>query len=116
MTTTPYAAFAGAALVVALGLTACTQQVEPATPSAGAASGAAAAVANVSDVDINEHVKTALLRSEMLKGTDITVLTTQGDVSLTGTLRSQAQVDEAIRIARAAEGIHAVHDHLTVKK
>jgi hyperosmotically inducible periplasmic protein len=115
MTATPHTALAGAALLLALGLAGCSKPSEPAKASVDAASSAAAAVANVSDIDITQHVKTALLRSDVLKGRDITVLTTKGDVSLTGTLSSQAQVDEAIRIARAAEGIHAVHDHLTIK-
>lgn len=55
-------------------------------------------------------------QTESLKGTDITVVTLKGDVRLTGVLDSQAQIDEALRIARAAEGAHTIHDELTVKK
>jgi len=47
---------------------------------------------------------------------DITVVTTKGDVRLTGILDSQAQIDEAIRIARAVNGVHAIHHELTIKK
>jgi osmotically-inducible protein OsmY len=75
-----------------------------------------ASVANVSDIDVTEHVTTALRRSEVLKGFDINVVTLKGDVRLTGMLDSQAQVDEAIMIARASEGTHAIHDELTLKK
>ena len=75
-----------------------------------------ASVANVSDIDVTEHVKTALLQSKVLKGFDINVVTLKGDVRLIGVLDSQAQVDEAIKIARASDGTHAIHDELTIKK
>ena len=82
----------------------------PAVPAAPVATG------NVSDVDISEHVKTALLQNDMLKGANITVVTLKGDVRLTGMLDSQAQVDEALKVARASDGAHTIHDELTVKK
>jgi hyperosmotically inducible periplasmic protein len=74
------------------------------------------AVGNVSDIDVTEHVKTALLQNDLLKGFDITVVTLKGDVRLTGRLDSQAQIDEAIKIARASDGAHTIHDELTIKK
>ncbi|NNM51959.1 MAG: BON domain-containing protein [Pseudomonadales bacterium] len=67
-------------------------------------------------MDVTHHVKTALIQNESLKGYDITVVTSNGDVRLTGILNNQAQIDEAIKIARASEGVHAVHDELTLKK
>jgi osmotically-inducible protein OsmY len=77
---------------------------------------ASAAVVNVSDVDVTEHVKTALHQSESLKGFDINVVTLKGDVRLIGMLDDQAQIDEALRIARASDGAHTIHDELTIKK
>jgi osmotically-inducible protein OsmY len=71
---------------------------------------------NVSDLDVTEHVKTALQQNDALKGFDIGVVTLKGDVRLTGVVSSQAQIDEAIKIARAADGAHTVHDELTIKK
>jgi len=47
---------------------------------------------------------------------DIGVVTLQGDVRLTGIVTEQSQIDEALRIARAAVGAHSVHDELTLKK
>jgi len=70
---------------------------------------------NVLDRDVTEHVKTALQSSPTLKGFDIQVQTLQGDVRLTGVLDSQEQVVEALRIARASEGAHSIHDELTLK-
>ena len=69
---------------------------------------------NVSDVDVSEHVKTALLQAESLKGMDITVVTTKGDVRLTGIVKSRTQIDQAVRIARAVEGAHSIHNELTI--
>jgi hyperosmotically inducible protein len=74
------------------------------------------AVPNVSDGDITQHVMTALNQSESLRGVDIQVATMNGDVRLTGVVDNQGQIDEALRIARVAEGSHSVHDELTLKK
>lgn len=71
---------------------------------------------NVPDIEVTNHVKTALLSSEPLKNKDITVLTLNGDVKLIGVLDNQTQINEAIRIARASEGAHTIHDELTIKK
>ena len=78
--------------------------------------GAAPATVNISDGDVSEQVNTALLRTDSLKGMDIAVVTTNGDVRLTGMLDSQAQIDEAIRIARAVNGVHSIHHELTIKQ
>ncbi len=99
------------ALAAALVVGACSKQPAP----SAAAPTVPAAGANVSDIDVTEHVKTALRQNESLKGFDISVETLKGDVRLSGMLDSRAQIDEAIRIARAAEGAHAIHDELTVK-
>lgn len=102
-----------AAMALALvGLGACGKPREPTAVGPPATS----ATANVPDLDVTEHVKTALNQTESLKGTDITVVTLKGDVRLMGVLDSQFQIDEALRIARAAEGAHTIHDELTLKK
>ena len=103
---------AAAAALVALATAGCSKPpvVAEVAPAAASAS------ANVSDVDITEHVKTALQQADSLKGANITVATVKGDVRLTGIVDSQAQIDDALKIARASEGTHAIHDELTVKK
>jgi hyperosmotically inducible protein len=103
---------AAAAVLLAIAVGACSKgpEVSTANPAAIPAS------ANVSDIDVTEHVKTALHQAELLRGVDITVVTLKGDVRLTGVLDSQAQIDDAIRIARAAEGAHTIHDELTLRK
>ena len=106
------ASICAALLAATLLASGCGKPPEASTPSPTAAT----TTGNVSDIDVTEHVKTALRQSDILKGFDITVVTTNGDVRLNGVLDSQAQVDEAIKIARASDGTHAIHDELTVKK
>jgi osmotically-inducible protein OsmY len=107
-----YLLFTATSLMAVLGLASCNQ-----TPEAVVAAPAASqAGANVSDIDVTEHVKTALRQSDVLKTFDITVVTLKGDVRLNGMLDSQAQIDEALRITHAADGAHSIHDELTIRK
>jgi osmotically-inducible protein OsmY len=87
------------------------------TPDATATTPAAqAVVAKVPDIDVTEHVTTALHQKGLGKGLDLKVGTLNGEVRLDGMLDNQAQVDEAVRIARASDGVHTVHNHLTIRK
>lgn len=104
------------AVAATLALGACSKTAETGSAAAPELPPTAAGTVNVSDLDVTEHVKTALQRDDALKGFDITVITLKGDVRLIGVLDSQAQIDEVIRIARAAEGAHSIHDELTLKK
>jgi len=91
-------------------LSGCGKAPEATAPATATAAG------NVADIDVTTNVKTALLQDAALKGFDISVVTLKGDVRLIGVLDNQAQVDTAIKLARAAEGAHTIHDELTVKK
>jgi hyperosmotically inducible protein len=109
------------AMAAMLTITACNQAPQvaervSAPPPPALTAPTAAPLANVADIDVTEHVRMALAGSEALKGFNIDVITLKGDVRLIGVLRSQAQIDEAIRIARASDGAHSVHDELTIKK
>jgi hyperosmotically inducible protein len=101
-----------ASLALSTVLGGCSKPPEPvvSTPAP------APMVGNVTDNDVTANVKTALQQNDSLKAFDIGVVTLKGDVRLSGMLDSQAQIDEALRIARAADGAHAVHDELTIKK
>ncbi len=100
------------ALAAALVTNACSKPPE----ATAALPAAPPVVANVSDIDVTEHVKTALQQNDALKGYDIAVKTTNGDVRLSGMVDTREQINAAIQIARASEGAHAVHDELTIKK
>jgi osmotically-inducible protein OsmY len=103
---------AAAAVFVATVLGGCSEPPEVTTPTLPASS----AAVNVPDIDVTTNVKSALLQTESLKGVDITVVTLKGDVRLTGTVDNQTQIDDAIRVARAADGAHTIHDELTITK
>jgi hyperosmotically inducible protein len=113
-----------AAMTVLLAAAGCSRpaQESAASPAASAAAqastGASAAgpVVNVSDMDVTGNVTRALHGTESLQGQVITVATYKGEVRLSGTLDSQLQVDDALRIARAADGAHVVHDDFTLRK
>lgn len=105
-----------ATIVVTTALSGCTKTPEAsvaapvtATPAGSISDG------NVSDGDVTTRVTTALHQQASLKSADIAVETKKGDVRLTGALDSQAQIDEAISIARAVDGAHSIHDELTLK-
>ena len=104
--------FVAAALAAASLLSGCNKlpNTAPPLPTTSTAGG------NVSDIDVTEHVKTALVRSESLKRFDISVVTLKGDVRLIGTVDNQTQIDEAVNIARNSEGAHAIHNELNIKK
>lgn len=102
---------AAVAIASVSGLGACSEPVPP--PQVR--SEAPAVPAQVADNDVSEHVKTAIQQNDLLKAANISVVTVNGDVRLTGVLDTQVQIDEARRIARAAEGAHSIHDELTLK-
>ncbi len=93
-------------------LVACSEPVETTTVQAPVAT----AIDNVVDGEVTTHIKTALVSEPSLAGLDIAVVTTKGDVRLTGVVQNQTQIETVVRIARAAEGAHTIHDELTVKQ
>ena len=105
-----------AATAAAGTVTGCSKPAAPADAVVAAPASNAASVMDLADVDVTTKVKTALLNEPTLKSFDIAVTTTQGDVRLNGMVDSQAQVDTALKLARAAEGVHTLHDELSVRK
>ena len=62
----------------------------------------------VSDTWITTKVKSTLLTTDGVAGTDINVSTTNGVVTLAGVLDSQAAVDRAVQVTREIEGVVSV--------
>jgi osmotically-inducible protein OsmY len=86
------------------------------SPETVGATGSQDSAVEVSDIDVTTKVKTALLNDDIVKRIDIAVVTTKGDVRLTGILDNQNQIDRTISLARTVAGVHAIHDELTLKK
>jgi hyperosmotically inducible protein len=70
----------------------------------------------ISDIDVTSKVKTALKNDEKVKIFEIAVVTTKGDVRLTGIVDNQSQLEYIDKLVRSIEGVHSIHDELTIKK
>lgn len=67
------------------------------------------------DSTITAKVKAALVDHESIKSTDISVKTEEKVVTLSGFVESQAQAEEAVKVAKAVEGVSSVSDKLHVR-
>jgi osmotically-inducible protein OsmY len=63
---------------------------------------------------VEESIKKAFKRNAAIDAEDLSVTTSNGTVTLEGTVASWAEHDEAIDAAWAAPGVSSVHDHMTV--
>lgn len=68
------------------------------------------------DSEVTRNVKTALHLDENIKGLDIAVTTLKGDVKLTGFADNQSQIDYVNQLVRNIQGVHTIHDELTIKQ
>ena len=64
---------------------------------------------------ITAKVKAALVDHDSIKSTDISVKTDQKVVTLSGFVESQAQAEEAVKVAKGVEGVTSVSDKLHVR-
>ena len=69
----------------------------------------------IDDATITTRVKTALLNDPDVAGTRIDVDTTTGVVTLSGIVKSQAEADKAVAVARKIGGVKDVKSTLQVK-
>jgi hyperosmotically inducible protein len=70
----------------------------------------------IDDTLVTSRVKAALLADADIKSLDISVVTFNGEVQLTGFVNNQGQIDQAVRTAGAAEGATSVKNELRVKQ
>ena len=85
-----------------LSLAGCEKKAET-TPEPGASEPATKTTAGteIDDSAITTKVKSALLADDIVKGLDIQVETSKGEVQLSGFVDSQDQIDRAVTIAKA---------------
>jgi hyperosmotically inducible protein len=69
--------------------------------------------ATVEDTTVTAKVKAALLATDGIQATDISVETQQGVVILTGKVADASQARRAAEIAQGVEGVRAVDNRLT---
>lgn len=65
---------------------------------------------------VTAKVKSALLSDPDIKSFDIAVVTRNGEVQLSGFVSSQTQIDHAIELVRAVDGVRSVTNEMSVKK
>ncbi|MDQ3212114.1 MAG: BON domain-containing protein [Acidobacteriota bacterium] len=77
--------------------------------------GANAAQHAIANATLTGKIKAKITLDDTLKGSTINVDSADGVVTLTGTVRSQAQQARALQLAREAEGVKSVNDRLAVR-
>jgi hyperosmotically inducible protein len=65
---------------------------------------------------ITSKVKAALLADTRVKSFDIAVVTRQDEVQLSGFVNNQDQIDRAIEVTRAVEGVRTVTNEMRIKQ
>ncbi len=68
----------------------------------------------IDDTTITTRVKTAMLNDETVGGLRVDVDTFKGVVTLSGRVKSQAEKDQAIALARKIDGVTDIKDALQV--
>ena len=69
----------------------------------------------VDDSVITTKVKTAIFNDSTLKVNEINVETFKGVVQLSGFVRSQADIDKAVQVARGVAGVKSVKNDMRLK-
>jgi hyperosmotically inducible protein len=72
--------------------------------------------AAVTDAAITSAVKTKFLADSTVKGLQIDVDTNNGMVTLNGNVKSRAEADRAMMLARETNGVKTVHDNLKIAR
>ncbi|MEO8145725.1 MAG: BON domain-containing protein [Betaproteobacteria bacterium] len=69
----------------------------------------------VDDTAITAKVKTAVFEDQSLKSAEINVETFKGTVQLSGFVRSRADINRAVEVARGVKGVTSVKNVMIVK-
>lgn len=72
-------------------------------------------VAAQTDMDISNRVKHALQNDSILKSYEIMVTSKDAAIELSGVVKQQAEIDQALRVATAVAGVKSVNNRLTLK-
>ena len=90
--------------------------VKDGTTAAGKEVGKGAEVVGekIEDASITSAVKMKFANDELVSASNINVDTTDGNVTLTGTVANQAELDRAMLLGRSVNGVNSVHSNLTM--
>ncbi|MDN7407999.1 BON domain-containing protein [Burkholderia vietnamiensis] len=89
---------------------------QPAESGSATQAASNASSAHVSDGTLRRQVKAALKKTQGLTAYDIAVRAKNGQVTLQGTVKNQAQIDLAGKVASGVPGVASVKNTLTVNR
>jgi osmotically-inducible protein OsmY len=69
----------------------------------------------IDDTALTTNVKAAILNAPSLKSAEINVETFKSRVQLSGFVRSQANMDEAVKVAQSVQGVSSVKNDMVLK-
>jgi osmotically-inducible protein OsmY len=69
----------------------------------------------VDDAVITTKIKAAVLKEPSLKSAEINVETYKGTVQLSGFVRSRADINKAVEVAKGVEGVKSVKNDMVLK-
>ncbi|PUE11782.1 transporter [Limnohabitans sp. T6-5] len=97
--------------ILAVSLAACGKSADStSSPEANTSLGN-----EIDDALITTRVKAALMTDLQLKSNDVKVETRKGEVLLSGFVENQSQLDEAMRMTRAVEGVKSIQNNVAIK-
>ncbi|QJD58899.1 BON domain-containing protein [Pseudomonas sp. gcc21] len=79
------------------------------------ASGQKSAGEFVDDSVISTQVKTALIKDDTVRASEINVETYKGEVQLTGYVSSRAAANRAVELTRQIKGVTSVRDDMQIR-
>jgi hyperosmotically inducible protein len=79
------------------------------------AEGANAAQRTIENAALTAKIKSKMALDDTIKGSEISVSTTDGVVTLTGTVHSEAERTRALQLARETAGVTSVKNELVVR-
>ena len=91
--------------------TACTT----AAPAVSQAHTAATISITADDEAVTSRVRAALLRDATTGSLGLAVVTTKGDVRLSGLVARKDLAERAVLLANAVEGVHSIHDEIAIR-
>jgi hyperosmotically inducible protein len=101
-------ALAGVLAGVVLG---CSQSIDSASaPPAGTTIGT-----EIDDSVISTQVKSALLADPDIKGFDFKIATRKGEVQLSGFVDNQSQIERALVVTQAVQGVKSIDNKVSLK-
>ena len=99
-----------------LALVGCNRDTDSNTSTSTTAPATSSTIGTqIDDAALTARVKSALMADDTVRSFDIDVETNNGVVQLNGNVTSQAQIDQALQVARGVSGVTQVENRMTMQ-